>query len=548
MQKSKKVRSRVFAFKVFSSILFLALIGRLYYIQIYNNEELKLQSLKQRSIEIVFSASRGPIYDRNLMLLTNKEKIKTLVGQREAILNNNDLLEKIRKNTRLSNRELLNILNSNSSIVQIPLEKDIEFSEANNIFIIDKVKRYSDENILSHVIGYINRSENRGETGIEKVFDEYLKNSDRESLFVEYDKNRSLILGGSYFASNSNNDEDPAGVKLTIDYRIQKIVEEVLDESKENGAVIVADLQSGEILAMASRPNFNQENIEAYLNRDDMTLYNKAVQVSYPPGSIFKIVVTLAAIEENLDILDRDYYCNGYEKINNVIIKCNNTEGHGKIDLTEAFAKSCNSVFIQIGKEIGAKKIIDMARKLGFGQKVNIGLLEEVEGFLPEGEELLGPAIGNISIGQGKIQATPLQITNMMLIIGNDGIKKDMTIIQGITTKDGRMIKPYNKEKDERVISKESAKIIQGLLKEVLNSGTASSLDLEDIGGGAGKTGSAEGILKGEPIIHGWFAGYYPRENPKYVITVLVEKASSGSKSAAPIFEKICKEIYSEIY
>src|SRR5690606_41572966 len=110
------------------------------------------------------------------------------------------------------------------------------------------------------------------------------------------------------------------------------------------------------------------------------------------------------------------------------------------------------------------------------------------------------------------------------------------------------LFRSYYKEEDRRVISRESANIIKEFLEEVLNTGTASSLDLDGIGGGAGKTGSAEGILRGEPIIHGWFAGYFPRENPKYAITVLVEEASSGSKSAAPIFERICKEIYLEFY
>jgi len=548
MRRNKRIKSRIFAFKVLSTIVFFALIGRLYFIQIYNSEELKLESLKQRSIEVSLNSNRGPIYDRNLIPLTNREKTKTIVGQRDAIVNNKDLLETIRKNTALSYWKLYEVLNSNNKIIQIPLIRDIELPNINNIFVIDKINRYSEDNLLSHVIGYINRAENRGEAGIEKVYDEFLKNTDKESLFIEYDKNRSLILGGSYYVDSSTKPEEPSGVKLTIDYRIQKIVENILDEVNEKGAVVVADMESGEILALASRPSFNQKNIEDYLNRKDMSLYNKAIQVSYPPGSIFKIVVSLAALEENLDFLNRDYYCNGYEKINNVVIKCNNSNGHGKIDLREGFAKSCNSIFIQIGKEIGAKKIIEMAQKLGFGQKMNIGLLEEVEGSLPEGEELLGPAIGNISIGQGKIQATPLQITNMMLIIGNDGVKKDMTIVQGITTKDGRMIKPYNKEEDRRVISKESAKIVQELLKEVINTGTASSIDLDDIGGGAGKTGSAEGILRGEPIIHGWFAGFFPREKPKFAITVLVEEASSGSKSAAPIFERICKEIFSEFY
>ena len=548
MEKNKKVKTRILAFNILSIIVFFSLMGRLYFIQIYNNEKLTLESLKQRSVEVSLSSSRGPIYDRNLIPLTNRERIKTLIGQRDIIINNKDLLELIINNTSLSKRELQDILNTNNKLVKIPLNKDIDIPDMNNIFIMDIINRYSKDNILSHVIGYINRAENRGETGIEKVYDEFLRNSDKEYFFVEYDKNRSLILGGSYYVDNTITSEEPAGVKLTIDYRIQKIVEEILDQVDENGAVVVADIESGEILALASRPSFNQENIEDYLNRTDMSLYNKAIQVSYPPGSIFKIVVTLAALEENMDFLERDFYCKGYEKINNVIINCNNKNGHGHIDLKEGFAKSCNSIFIQIGKEIGAKKIIDMAERLGFGNKINIGLLEEVEGSLHQGEELLGPAIGNISIGQDKIQATPLQITNMLVTIANDGIEKDMTIVQGITTKDGKMIKPYYKEEDRRIISRQSALILQDLLKEVLNSGTASSLDLEEIGGGAGKTGSAEGSLGGRPTIHGWFAGYFPRDNPKYAITVLVEEASSGSKSAAPIFERICKKIFLEFH
>ncbi|MFA5577559.1 MAG: penicillin-binding protein 2, partial [Tissierellaceae bacterium] len=407
------------------------------------------------------------------------------------------------------------------------------------------VERYFDDNLLSHTIGYVNKAENRGQTGIEKVYDEFLRNADKNSFFVEYDKNKSIVLGSSYYVDNAVEAYQPAGVMLTIDYRIQKITEMVLDFFSAKGAVIVTDIESGEILALASRPNFNQKNITAYLDKDDMALYNKAVQVSYPPGSIFKIVVLLAALEEDMGFLENSYFCKGYEVINNTTIKCSGN--HGQISLRDGFAKSCNSVFIQIGKELGAKKIIDMAKRLGLGEKVNIGLAEEIEGILPEGEELLGPAIGNISIGQGKIEATPLQISNILLTIANDGVQKDMTLVKGITSKEGQILKAYNREEDKRVISKDLSQVAKELLEEVLSSGTARSLDLEDIGGAAGKTGSAEASLKGQFTIHGWFAGYYPKDEPRYGITILVEEASSGSKSAAPIFEKICKEINKNI-
>lgn len=534
---------RLIVFKYIGTLMFLALVGRLYFLQVYDNEDLRLASLKQRSTEISLNSSRGTIFDRNLIPLTNNEITRHIVVLKDLIINDKELLEEIKSNSLLSYKEFDELLRTKDRLLKIPVVKEMNFKK-NNIFSADIVDRYSKANLLSHVIGYINKAENRGESGIEKVYDEFLNKSDRESLFIEYDKSRSLILGSSYYVDSPTSHLDPSGVQLTIDYQLQKLSEKILDENKTKGSVIVADVESGEILALTSRPNFNQNNMEEYLNESDMNLYNKAIQVSYPPGSIFKIIVLLAALEKDESYINHNFYCKGYEEIGDLKVKCNNIHGHGKISLKDGFSKSCNSVFIQMGKNIGAEKIIEMATKLGLGEKVNIGLIEETAGNLPIGEDLLGPVIGNISIGQGKIETTPLQITNMLLTIANNGIEKDMTIVKGITSKDGNMIKPYNKEDDTRIISKEFSEITQELLREVVLTGTAKSLDLDHIGGAAGKTGSAEAFFKGKETVHGWFTGYYPANNPKYIITVLVEQADFGSKSATPIFEKICKQIY----
>ena len=204
---------------------------------------------------------------------------------------------------------------------------------------------------------------------------------------------------------------------------------------------------------------------------------------------------------------------------------------------------SCNSAFIQLGKEIGSQKIINMAKKLGFGDKINIGLLEEIKGNIPVGEEIQGPAIGNISIGQGSIEVTPLQITNLMMIIANNGVRKGLSIVDGITSEDGRMIKPYQRQEEIRILSRETCNLVKEFLVDVVNYGTAKSLDLDYLGGAAGKTGSAQAVLNGKETIHGWFTGFYPVEKPKYVITVLVEGGISGSQSAVPIFDKLVREI-----
>lgn len=540
--ENKKIfKRRIILFGVYTTIVILLLGLRLYFIQVYKNPIYSEQALKQRGKEISLSPNRGIIYDRNLVPLTNTKSTQSIILTNDILKYNEHMLDIVLEYTSLSRYEIFELINSNDEIIQIPLKNNIRIdNKPLNVFLVDVIERYSEDNLLSHVIGYVNKKDNYGETGIEKVYDEFLQNTDKKSLYIEYDKSHSMILGGAEFVNEITDPNNPTGVKLTIDYNIQERVENILDENYINGAAIVTEVNTGKILAIVSRPNYNQENIEDYLDSTDMALYNKAVQVGYPPGSIFKTVVLLTAFEED-DLLDKDYSCKGYEDIKNVRIKC--TSVHGSLTLKEGFEKSCNSVFIQLGKELGGKKIIDMAEKLNFGSKINIGLLEEISGNLPKGNELLGPAIGNISIGQGKIEVTALQIANLLNTIANKGVQKHLTLVEGITNKDGVVIKEYNREAEKRVLSISSSELAMDYLNSVVEYGTGNDLDLFEVGGGGGKTGSAEAILHKNNTIHGWFAGYFPKNNPKYVITVLVEEGHSGSKSAAPIFERIAKEI-----
>ena len=142
------------------------------------------------------------------------------------------------------------------------------------------------------------------------------------------------------------------------------------------------------------------------------------------------------------------------------------------------------------------------------------------------------------------IEVTPLQVTNMMMILANEGVKKDLSIIKGIVMEDGKMVKEFRKGEEEKVITTENAKILNALMRDVVKTGTGRSMDLDYIGGACGKTGSAQAVLNGKNTIHGWFSGYFPEKSPKYVITVLAEEENSGSKSAIPVFENIAKEIW----
>ena len=542
MENNQLNRSRIIKFGIITIIVFIILVIRLYYLQIIKYPIYSALALKQRSKEISLYPERGLIFDRNLVPLTNIDSTPHIIIPKEIIHENKIIYNHVLNNTTLSYGEFYKIINSNDNLLQIPIKNIFKLEDMNsNIFFVDVVNRYRKENLLSHVIGYINKAENSGEAGLEKVYDEYLSKTDEKSLIIEYDKSRSIILEGSQYVNENTDPNNPSGVKLTIDASIQSIVEKIMDENNINGAVIVADADTGKILSLASRPNFKQNEIEKYLNNDDMALYNKTMQVGYPPGSIFKIVVLLAALESDYNIINTEYFCPGYEEIDNLKIKC--TDEHGYLSLEDAFSKSCNSVFIQLGKKIGGEKIIELAKRLNFGEKINIGLLEEIKGNLPKKNDFIGPGVGNISIGQGKIEATPLQITNLIMIITNKGIQKHLTLIEGITNKDGKVLKEFNKEDDKRVISSQITDIAYDYLLSVVKNGTGKSIDVSSLGGAGGKTGSAEAILNKTSTIHGWFSGFFPESNPKYIITVLIEDGYSGSKSAAPIFEKISKEI-----
>ncbi len=545
MKRFKKniIKTRIMKLSLLAFLAFTFLSIRLYYIQIIKSNTYKKDALSQRSKEVVIYPDRGTVYDRNLIPLTNKRRESSLYVYRED-LQKKEVGDYLNKYLGINKYEINELLMNEKGILELPLEKEVKLPDPpKELYIIDKTLRYDHGDFLSHVIGYVKKSENAGAYGIEKVFDDILKNQENRSVFFEFDGKKNLIPGGGYVSTKNKKNSLPSGVKLTIDYHIQKIIEESIDKDSNKGAIIVADVETGDILAMTSRPNFDQNVIDSYFNKDNMELYNKAIQVSYPPGSLFKIVVLLSALEENPSIIYDNYYCRGYEEIGDTLINCNKQEGHGNLTLNQGFAYSCNSVFIQIGKEIGSEKIIDMAEKLGFGKKVNIGLLEEVEGNLPKERELLGPAIGNISLGQGNIEATPLQITNMMMVVANNGIRKDISIIDSIVSEDGKLVKDYNRNEDERIINESNSKILKEYLEDVVDYGTGRSIGLDEIGGAGGKTGSAEGVINKKNTIHGWFSGYYPKNNPKYVVTVFIEDDYRGSSSAVPIFQEVIKEI-----
>lgn len=544
-REKKRDTSRFWAFICISFILFLLLLVRLAFVQIVMGSKYKEYADGQRKSEIVLEPSRGIIYDTNMNLLTNSVKEKVCFVTKKILLNDELVFDYVKGVSGLSEDELKEIAIDAKSMVKVSIKNEVDIKKPKSIIVSQQVRRYDPNNLLTHVIGYIKRSTNEGISGIEMAQNELLTaNKTYQTVKFKVDGKNCMIPGLGYETVEKSIGKIVNSVQLTIDRDIQKTVEGIMDRNKMDGAVIVADAKNGEILAMASRPNFDPTMVKVIDENDRMSFFNKAISVGYPPASLFKIVVLLTALEEDMVTFDELFECEGVQKVGNSEIKCHKYKdgGHGQITIEEAFYDSCNCAFIQLGKRIGAKKIMQTAKRLGLGQKVNIGLArEEIDGTLPRGDELLGPAIGNISIGQGLIEVTPLQITNMMLTIANDGVKKDMSLVKALVLDDGHVVKRVPKDDDVKIYDKKYSEILKKMLREVVTLGTAKNYISLD---SAGKTGTAQATMNGKETNHSWFSGYNNSSNPEYVVTVLYENKSSGGKYGGSVFQEVINEIH----
>ena len=292
---------------------------------------------------------------------------------------------------------------------------------------------------------------------------------------------------------------------------------------------------------MASYPDYDQNNVQDYINSDGEELINKTVW-AYDLGSVFKTVVAAAAIESKKINLEQKYLCEGSIKVGNSVINCSTHKTHEnrEISIEEAFALSCNTTFVKIGMELGDEIILNMAKKLGLGEKQCYEIIEEKPGYIPKPKE---EGIGNISIGQGKIQVTPLQVTAMMATIANNGIRHYPRLVDELVSEEYTIIKKIEKTKPQAIISTSTAYQLKEMLKKVTLYGTGKAANLDELGGSGGKTGTAETGIDFGKVKHGWFAGYVPAIEPRYAITVFINDGKSGGTAAAPIFREIAEKI-----
>lgn len=544
-------------FQIIRSIfLFLLIIIaiKLFNIQAITGEQYSTKAALQQTRSRLIYRERGDILDRNGIMLTGRKTYWQAILQPYTLLNNPTDLSTIASILEISPQYLSGELSKNS----LPRIFDITSAQAKaisdstlvGISVIDMRVRNDADTLATHVLGYVDEKGEEGLAGIEKAYQETLIKGGGVYAGIIADAGDGFMSGFGYRIWNSMN-QNKLNVQLTLDYHLQSIVEKTMDRMVDKGAVVILDILTGEILAIASRPNFNPSNINPSLIDDNEPLFNRALG-TYTPGSIFKMVTAAAALEDGISA-DLTFECPGYVDlggINGIKMKCSSFEdgGHGNINMAQAFARSCNSYFINLGLQLGRDKLLDMAVKFGLGSKtglINQGI-EEPAGLLPSFLGQASPAqIGNISIGQGEILISPVHAANMTSVIANGGILNQVSLVKGIVNDKGERIRNINLPTWNRIISKETAAALQGMMLLTVQSGTGKWADIKGHGGSAGKTGSAEtGWVKdNRNILHAWFSGYFPIDAPRYSLCVFIEDGKSGSSSAAPIFAEISAQI-----
>lgn len=514
-------------FIVFTVVMGLLAV-RVAYIQIAGHEDLSAAADMQQKIVLDGADARGAIYDRNGTPIVGgyQEYIYVIPavkfdGETQRALNEVDAVEVVNQDTgykvfasqdydEQAGRCLLN--NSDA-------------------YIMKAARRYCSNQPAVHMMGYVNSKDCSGVSGLELMYEDEL-NSYNKKVMAPADVSGKLLKGYGLSVETAS-DKDPyikKGITTTLDLGLQKKVEQILSDCQNDGAVAVLKADSGEIMAAASTPVFDPTCVKEYIGSENGELINKVVQGTYPPGSVFKIVVAAAALEAGIKP-NRIFNCSGRENIKGQIVKCETggEKGHGMISFKKAFADSCNCAFIQLGQMIGADAIINMADRLGLGGTVLNDFPEEQAGNIMSLQESKGAAIANLAIGQGQTMTTPIQIASMTATIANGGKNPGVKIVSG-------------EQNEEDILASDIVNELQNMMKETVVSGTAGGLELR-VSAGA-KTGSAESVQNGHEVIHGWITGFVPADNPEYVITVFVENGRSGRSSAGPLFAETANYLY----
>ncbi len=574
--------------------LIFVLVARVFYLQIVEGDKYLALSDKNRTSVRQTIPVRGYIYDRNGVKLAENRKTFQAVLMREQAPDYRQTLKNFQKIIPLDAEELIRIekdINRRRQYMPIRIKDNLSFEEAALIQLNapdlmgiqteeETTRLYPLRENAAHVVGYVSLLNERdmekepdnplldlpgyriGRVGVEYTWENNLQGKPGMR------KTEINAYGRSVRVLEEEKSEKGENIILTVDADLQRFATKAMGE--EAGSVIVMDIRTGEILAMVSTPSYDSNVFtmpiptkiwQSLIGNEKKPLQNKAINGLYSPGSIFKLVVALAGLEAGKTTAERKIFCSGRVQIGKQYFHCWKRAGHAHLTLEEALMHSCDVYFYELAQEIGHEKIIDVARRLGYGDAVQTYLTGEKTGLLPTAEWKqkrydegwrLGDTL-NLSIGQGFLSATPLQMGRSVAQIANGGYE----------------IHPHVVKKDNNATMERKSlnfhpyhlKLVRSGMNMVVNKkgGTAYAARF-DLNGQkmAGKTASTQvrrismkerksGVISQDKLPwkyrdHAMFGAFAPIDNPRFAIIVAVEHGGGGSKTAAPIASQIMRE------
>lgn len=568
---SMRVKKRILFVMVIFFLSFVLLSARLAYLQLIKGEDLKKKAFSQWTRERLVAPKRGSIVDRNGKILAISITAETVVASLNQIKDKEYTAKILSNILNIDYDKILKRLNQ-KGVSDVYIARNIDKDKADKIrkynlagiYLTGGSKRvYPNGNFLAQVLGFTG-VDDQGLAGLELYYDKYLRGKPG-SIASETDaKGRSAPFSDEFYKKPT----DGYDVMLTIDETIQHFAEKyaqkaLYDNKAKSVTIIVQKVKTGEILALTSKPDFDPNKPFELIYKDRFPDFdklpdseknkiiqslwrNRALNDVYEPGSTFKIVTAAAGLAEGVVNENSRFYCKGYIKVANAILKCwRYYNPHGAESFIEGVQNSCNPVFIEIGQSLGKDRLYKYINLFGFGQKTGIDLPGEAKGILQDINKVGPVELATISFGQG-ISATPIQVISMINTVANNGIWVRPHIVKAIYDKDKSLIKSFDNQPKRRVINEDVATRLRGILQSVVTKGTGHNAYL--IGYRvAGKTGTSQKYDKTTRKYIASFGGFAPADNPEVSILVIIDEPDPslyyGGLTAAPVARDLLNDI-----
>lgn len=553
----KKIDERIKITFLVMLILFIFIILRVFYIQVFDYKKLNEYASDLWSRDLPIEANRGLILDRNGVVLADNLTTTSLVLIPNQIKEKEKATEELSKILNVSYDEMQKHVYKKTSIERVHPEgrrlsydiaEKISNLKLDGVYLVKEAKRYYPYgNLLSHSLGYVG-IDNQGLSGLELEYDKYLTGKSGAIKYFSDAKGNKLNVSDVYVEP-----QDGMNLYLTIDINIQKSIERELDNivdmfSPDMALAVVMNPKTGEILGMGSRPDYNPNTYQKY--SQDVLSRNLPVWSSYEPGSTFKIITMATSVEEKIiDIENDHFYDSGSVNVDGSVLKCWKAGGHGDQTFLQVLQNSCNPGFVKLGQMLGKERLFSYIKRFGFGEKTGVDLNGEGQGILFPLEKVGNVELSTTAFGQG-VSVTPIQQVTAVSAVVNGGYLYKPYIVKSIAEKEtNSIIQETSKILVRKVISSETSTIMRHALESVVAKGGGKAAYIEGYRIG-GKTGTAQKVKDGRYMVGNYimsFMSIVPSNDPEAVFYLAIDNPKNtallSSYTTTPIARRVLLDI-----